>query len=185
MVNILFSNCYIWCSTKNFIIMEMNFYMLFVAALVPMIIGFVWYGPIFANAWMKEMGFTKESLEGTNMVKTLFICYVMSLLVAFALVPLVIHQMGLYSTLAGDPGFNEQSGAAYTYFENFVVTYGDRFRTFKHGAFHGVLFGLFLITPVLTIIAMFEKKSFKYIAINSGYWIATLAIMGGIICQWI
>ena len=37
--------------------MEMNFNVLFLAALVPMIIGFFWYGPLFGNAWMKEMGF--------------------------------------------------------------------------------------------------------------------------------
>ncbi len=164
--------------------MEMNFYIFLIAALVPMTIGFIWYGPLFGNAWMQQMGFTKESLEGTNMVKTLVICFILSVLISFALMPMVIHQMGVYSTLAGEPGFNEQTGAAYTYFERFVTTYGDRFRTFKHGAFHGVLFGVFLILPVLGIQAMFEKKSFKYVAINAGYWIVTLAIMGGIICQW-
>ena len=39
--------------------------------------------------------------------------------------------------------------------------------------------------PILGIQAMFEKKSFKYVAINAGYWIVTLAIMGGIICEWV
>jgi hypothetical protein len=165
--------------------MEMNFIVLFLAALVPMVIGFIWYGPLFGNAWMAQMGFTKESLEGTNMVKTLIISYILSLLVAFALVQMVIHQMGAFSTLAGDPGFNEQTGEAFAYFQDFATKYGDRFRTFKHGAFHGVLYGVFLIVPILGTIALFEKKSFKYVAINAGYWIVTLAIMGGIICQWV
>ena len=165
--------------------MEMNFYIFFLAALVPMIIGSVWYGPLFGKAWMSQMGFTEESLKGTNMLKTLLICYVLSFLIAFALMPMVIHQMGVYSTLAGDPGFGEQTGEAYSYFENFVATYSDRFRTFRHGAFHGVLYGFFLILPVIGIVALFEKKSFKYVAINAGYWIVTLAIMGGIICKWI
>ena len=165
--------------------MEMNFYIFFLAALVPMIIGFVWYGPLFGKAWMNQMGFTEESLKGTNMLKTLLICYVLSFLIAFALMPMVIHQMGVYSTLAGEPGFSEQTGEAYSYFENFIATYSDRFRTFKHGAFHGLLYGFFLILPVIGIIAVFEKKSFKYVAINAGYWIVTLAIMGGIICQWV
>lgn len=164
--------------------MEMNFYIFFLAALVPMIIGFVWYGPLFGKAWISQMGFTKESLKDTNMVKTLLICYVLSLLIAFALMPMVIHQMGVYSTLAGDPGFAEQIGESYSYFESFVANYSDRFRTFKHGAFHGILFGFFLIMPILGIIAVFEKKSFKYVAINAGYWMVTLALMGGIICQW-
>lgn len=164
--------------------MEMNFYIFFLAALVPMVVGFVWYGPLFGKAWMNQMGFTEESLKDTNMVKTLVICYILSILISLALMPMVIHQMGVYSTLAGEPGFAEQSGDAFVYFENFVNTYGDRFRTFKHGAFHGVLNGLFFVMPILGTIAMFEKKSFKYVAINSGYWIVTLAIMGGIICRW-
>lgn len=31
---------------------------------------------------------------------------------------------------------------------------------------------------------MFERKSWKFIFINSGYWIVNLTIMGGIICAW-
>ncbi|WP_299671552.1 DUF1761 domain-containing protein [uncultured Polaribacter sp.] len=163
----------------------MNYLILFLVALVPMITGFIWYGPIFGNAWMKQMGFTKESLKGTNMVKTLIISYILGLFIAFALVQMVIHQMGVFSTLAGDPGFNEQTGEAFTYFQDFLTNYGDRFRTFQHGAFHGVLYGFFLVMPILTVQALFEKKSFKYIAINAGYWMVTLAIMGGIVCQWL
>ncbi|WP_299054381.1 DUF1761 domain-containing protein [uncultured Polaribacter sp.] len=165
--------------------MEMNFYVLFIAALVPMFIGAIWYGPLFGNAWMQQMGFTKESLAGTNMIKTLLICYILSVLVAMALMQMVIHQMGVYSTLAGEPGFNEQTGDAYLYFQDFLATYKDRFRTFKHGALHGVLNGLFFATSILGIQAVFEKKSFKYVAINAGYWIVTLAVMGGIISKWL
>jgi hypothetical protein len=165
--------------------MEMNFIVLFIAALVPIIIGFLWYGPLFGNVWMKEMNFTKESLAGTNMVKMLLICYAVSVLIGSALMQMVIHQMGVYSTLAGDPGFSESTGEAFTYFQDFTTTYGDRFRTFKHGALHGILYGVFLILPILAIQALFEKKTFKYISINAGYWIVSLAIMGGIISEWI
>lgn len=165
--------------------MEMNFYILFISAIVPVIVGSIWYGPLFGKAWMNIMGFTEESLKDTNMVKTLIICFILSFLISLALMPMVIHQMGVFSTLAGEPGFNEQSGDAFVYFENFTNTYGDRFRTFKHGAFHGALNGLFLVMPILGTIALFEKKSFKYVAINSGYWIVTLALMGGVICQWL
>lgn len=150
-----------------------------------MIIGFVWYGPLFGNAWMSEMGFTKESLEGQNMLKILVLSYIFSLLLTFFLQFIVIHQMGLFQTLINEPGFKEETGEAFTYFQNFVGTYGDRFRSFQHGAIHGVMSGMFFVLPVLSIIAMFEKKSFKYVTINAGYWIVTLAIMGGMICQWL
>lgn len=163
--------------------MEMNFLYFFLAALVPLVIGFLWYGPIFGNAWMKEMGFTKESLEGSNMALIFIVSYVFSLLIAFFLLPATIHQMGVFSTLANETGFAEQTGDAWAYFQDFLANYGDRFRTFKHGAFHGVLTGIFLVLPILGTIALFERKSVKYVAINAGYWIVVLAIMGGIICQ--
>lgn len=165
--------------------MEMNFYILFIAAIVPMLMGFVWYGPLFGNAWMNEMGFTKESLEGQNMIKIFVLSYIFSLLVAFFLQFIVIHQMGLFQTLINEPGFGEETGEAFTYFQDFVAKYGDRFRSFQHGAIHGIMSGMFFVLPILSIIAMFEKKSFKYVAINAGYWIVTLALMGGIICQWL
>ncbi|ARV07233.1 hypothetical protein BTO04_11285 [Polaribacter sp. SA4-10] len=164
--------------------MEMNFLALFLTALVPVVIGFIWYGPLLGKAWLKEMGFTKESMERKNRALLFILCYVFSLFIAMFLLPATIHQMGVYSTLAGEPGFAESTGEAFTYFQDFSANYGDRFRTFKHGAFHGALTGVFLVLPVLAIIAMFEKKSVKYIAINAGYWIVSLGIMGGLVCQY-
>ena len=31
--------------------------------------------------------------------------------------------------------------------------------------------------------AMFEAKGFTYITVNAGYWIISLALMGGIVCR--
>ena len=92
--------------------------------------------------------------------------------------------MGAMFTLLDEPGFAEQKGEAFTLFQDFLANYGDRFRTFKHGAFHGVLTGLFLVFPIIAINGMFERKSAKYIAINTGYWIVILAIMGGLVCKY-
>lgn len=164
--------------------MEMNFYVFFLAALVPMVIGSIWYGPLFGKTWMNLMGFTEESLKDANMLKIFGLSYVFSFIVAFGLMPMVIHQMGMYQVLINEPGFAEQTGEAYKLFEQFITSYGDLHRDFKHGALHGGIFALFSITPILSIIALFERKSFKYVAINAGYWVVTLAIMGGVVCQW-
>lgn len=165
--------------------MDFNFLILFASALVPLITGFIWYGPLFQKAWMKEMNFTEESLKGGNMGLIFGLSYVLGLVISAGLMPVVVHQMGIFSTLAGEPGFNEQTGEAFNTFSSLMETYGDRFRTFKHGVLHGGLTGFFIAMPILAIQAMFERKSFKYIAINAGYWIVTLAIMGGIVCQWL
>ena len=148
--------------------------------------GFVWYGPmLFKNAWMKELGFTDESMKGANMGLIFGLSYVLSFLLAFLMQTLVIHQFGAQSTLMGEPGFMEKTGEAYTYIQDFMLKYGDRFRTFGHGALHGGLLGFFIVLPVMGTNALFERKSFRYVAINVGYWIITMAIMGGILCKYV
>lgn len=165
--------------------MEFNILITAVAALVPLVMGFIWYSPmLFEKAWMKEVGFTKESMKGGNMPKIFGITYVLSFLFAFLLQTLVIHQYGVQSTLMGEPGFMEKTGEAYIYFQEFMSNYGNRFRTFGHGALHGGLLGVFVVLPIIGINALFEKQSFKYVAINVGYWAVSLALMGGILCQW-
>ncbi len=165
--------------------METNFLAILGAAFIPMIMGFLWYGPmLFQKAWMKEMNFTEKDLEGGNMLLIFGLSFVFSFMLAFSLQMLVIHQWGVFSTLAGEPGFMDQAGEGFDTYKEFMSNYGDRFRTFKHGALHGVLSGLFIVLPIIGTKALFERKTFKYIAINVGYWVITLALMGGVVCQW-
>jgi hypothetical protein len=67
-------------------------------------------------------------------------------------------------------------------FEAFMADYGNDFRTFKHGALHGTIFGIAGALPIIGTIALFERKSVKYIFVNAGYWIVTLAVMGSLLC---
>jgi hypothetical protein len=159
--------------------MEFNFIAIIVAALVPLIVGFIWYNPkVFGNAWMQASGITEEQIKGGNMAKIFGLALVFAFLLAFMLPTLVNHQMGAVSLTGGD------IENALPSFQAFMDDYGDAFRTFKHGVFHGVLTGIFIALPILGTNALFERKSAKYILINSGYWIVTLGIMGGIICGW-
>jgi hypothetical protein len=164
--------------------MEVNYLYFALAALVPLVMGFLWYGPmLFQKAWMKQLGFTEESMKGGNMAVIFSLCYLFSFMLAFFLQFLVIHQGGVFSTLL-ESGSTELQGDALVYFEDFMTKYGDNYRTFKHGALHGALAGIFMVLPVLATQAMFERKTAKYILINVGYWTVTMALMGGIICQW-
>lgn len=163
--------------------MEFNFMIIAVAAIVPLFMGFLWYNPkLFGNAWMKECGFTLESIGKPNPIIFLW-CYLLSFLLAFILSPFVIHQFGVFSVLINEPGIADSTSEVGAYFADFMAKYGTNFRTFKHGALHGTMVGLFIVIPVMGTNAMFEKKTFKYVMINSGYWIVSIALMGGIICQ--
>ncbi len=69
---------------------DINILAVIAATFSAMIIGALWYGPIFGKAWMKELGFTEESLkEGFNPVKTYGITVLSHFVIAFVLAYLV------------------------------------------------------------------------------------------------
>lgn len=162
--------------------MQLNFFLTTaIAALVPVIIGIVWYNSkIFGTAFMQSIGMNEEkSKKGFNTPIILGLTYVFSFMIAFALSSVVIHQMGFFSMLQNH--FKEP--AVLDFFKTTMITYGGEFRTFKHGALHGGITGVFIALPIIAISAMIERRGFKYIAITAGYWILSLILMGGIICQ--
>jgi hypothetical protein len=42
---------------------DINYVAVLVAGLLSMVIGFIWYGPLFSKPWMKENGFKMEDLK--------------------------------------------------------------------------------------------------------------------------
>jgi hypothetical protein len=166
--------------------MELNWYVSFIASIIPILVGFIWYHPrVFGKAWLKSIHSTEEDLKGRKMLLVFGLCYLFSLMLSIALMPMVIHQMHMFSVFANDATMKDPNSASSLYVKNFFDLYGTNFRTFKHGAFHGALASLFFALPIIGIIALFEKKTFKYVAIHTGYWLVTLALMGGVICNWL
>jgi hypothetical protein len=83
-----------------------------------------------------------------------------------------------------EPGGGDLSAASKVLLEGIMAKYGDAYRSFGHGALHGGIAGFFLALPVLAVNALFERKSFKYIGINAGYWMVSFMLTGGVVCQW-
>ena len=132
----------------------MNWLQLAVAALIPMVTGFLWYGPmLFQNAWMKSIGMTEEKQKQGNMA----VIFGLSFVLAFVLAMFVNYNVD------HDP---------------------ENFATFKHGAFHGSLIGAMCAVPVLVTNSLFEQKTVSNMLINAGYWVITIALMGGLLCAW-
>lgn len=161
--------------------MPTNFYMYFVAALIPMIVGFIYYHPkVAGNAWMKSNGFTMESLEGGNMAVIMGTAYLLSFFLAFGMTGSVIHQSGVASLMM--PEVMESGSAIQQEFNELMVKYGGRYRTFSHGLLHGFFNALFFALPLIGINAAFERRGWKYVLIHFGYWAITLMLMGGLLC---
>ena len=162
--------------------MEMNFYAILVAALTTLVVGSIWYSPVlFGNAWMKETGLTEEELKKRSMLKIFGLTFVFSVLLAMILQVLCVHQFGPLGMIGG-PDFIDSAKPSYA---AFMADYGTVFRTFKHGALHGFMSGLFLAFPMIAINGLFERKSWKYIFIHAGYWTVSMTIMGAIVCGWV
>lgn len=164
---------------------KLNFLIIALAALIPMLTGFIWYNEkIFGNAWKNASGLTDEKIKNANMPLIFGLSYLFSFLAAIAMAPVTIHQFHVFSMLLSEPGIMESGTETNNLFVSLMDKYGNNYRTFKHGAFHGVVISILLIVPVLATNALFERKGAKYILINSGYWILTLALMGGVVCAY-
>ncbi len=156
----------------------MNWPAFIVATLVPMIMGFIWYNPKTPTgaAWIKETQITEEKMKGANMPVIFGLSLLFSFLMNFFIVSHeVIHQYGAFSLTVNNP---EES-------YRLLTDYKHEFRTFSHGMLHGALLGLFFVLPLFATNGMFERKSWKLIWVNVGYWTISLMIMGGILSAWV
>ncbi len=161
--------------------MPFNFYAVLVAALSSFIVGAIWYNPkVFGTIWMNETGMTEEKAQKGNMVKIFGLTFFYSIMLAFIMPTIVIHQMGALGMIGG-PNMIDAAQPSYA---AFLADYGDAFRTFRHGAIHGSMLGIFVALPIIAINGLFDQKSWKYIAVTAGYWIVVMTIMGAIICGW-
>jgi cytochrome b561 len=132
---------------------DINWLSFILTMLIPMAVGFVYYGNFaFGKIWMKSIGMTEEKIKEANMGVTFGISLLMAALMTFFLL-----------------NFNNSLGQE------------GEFDTFGHGAAHGAILSVFLVIPIFVTNGLFEQKSWTSILLNCGYWILTLALMGGVI----
>lgn len=164
----------------------MNFIAIITATFVPVVLGFIWYNPKigFGKAWMQAAEITEDKMKGANMAAIFGFTILLSFFMAMIMQLLVIHQVHVMSLLSNQPDSSDPESQSSQFLKKFVELYSDSYRTFKHGAFHGTIGGFMLALPIIGINALFERKGFKYIAVNAGFWILSMALMGGILCGW-
>ena len=168
-------------------IMEMNVYVFFLTALIPLIIGSIWYNPkVFGNAWMKSSGVTEEQAQSGNMLLIFGLVYVFSVFLSAFFSSWSIHQLSTNGLFATQAGFVDGSNEAMVALVNSINgEFADLHRTFGHGAIHGVIAAVLGALPVISINALFERRGWKYILVHFGYWLLTFALMSGAVCQFL
>ena len=150
-------------------------------ALIPFLVAFAWYHPkaFGGDTWAKLANLTDE--QAANPVKPLklILSILFNFFIALGLYGMCVHQSGVFSLVGGDIDVLTSGTAA-----AFMAEYGDNYLTFKHGALHGGIASVFLALPILGYNMIFERKSGKYLLVNWGFWLISMILMGGVICQW-
>jgi len=154
--------------------------MIFVAALIPFLLGALWYGPLFGKSWMKVNDFTEEYLKKGNMAIIFGVSYLFCVMFSFMMSSFAIHQTSIYGLMM--PEMSEAGSIIQADISDFMSKYGDRHRTFSHGAVHGLFFAIFIALPMIGVNALFERRSWKYIMIHLGYWAVSSMLIGGLLC---
>ena len=127
----------------------MNSYLAIVlAALIPMVLGYIWYHPkVLGTAWMNSLGITEEKLKEGNMG--------MIMGLAFALALFLAWRMNAYASHT-EPGMSQ----------------------FVHGFFHGAYSMGLPAAVVLVSNGLFQRNTATNLIINALYWILALGLMG-------
>lgn len=119
---------------------ELNWLGIVLGALVPMVLGFIWYHPkVFGKAWMKSLKFTDEDMKTGNMPVIFGLVFVMALTLSY-------------------------------YFAMRYHAHGEDSNMIGHAMYHGFMVFGYTGMPVLISNSLFQKNSAINIVINVAYW---------------
>ena len=121
------------------------------AGIVGMVIGVLWYGPLFGKQWIRWMGFTKETIEETKK-KGMISSYALGLL----------GQLASAYSLALLTAFSFQYFGGFSYSLVFWVWFG-------------------IVLPIQMTTVLWEGKSWKLFLLNSAYYLVQLLAMGTVL----
>jgi hypothetical protein len=80
-------------------------------------------------------------------------------------------------------GFMNQEGSAYKDLVYIFELYGKNFRSFRHGAFHGLLNSIFIVFPILVYGRFASGSSWRSVFFQWMFWAICGVTMGGLICE--
>ncbi len=143
--------------------LPINYLAVLVCGIVSLILGFVWYGPLFGKQYMRMQGVTEGQVEGymknpalrRKMMWNYVFTFVLALITAFVLDHLIIFA----SSYPGWSGINGSLFAGFISWRGFVVA------------------------PTMNLI-FFDKKTWSWWFLVNGYYLIQLLLMGTILALW-
>lgn len=134
-----------------------NYLAVLVAAILSMVVGFVWYGFLFRKVWMELMNYTPGNMGHMKMTanKAYTIQFVASLVMAYTL--------------------------------SHVITFASAYMEaggIQVGLSSGFWMWLGFIAPVSLGVVLWENKPWKLWFINASHYLVMLLVMGAILAVW-
>lgn len=141
---------------------EINYLAVLLCGVASIIVGSIWYGPLFGKIWMQSLGMDKMTPEqiakGKKSMPGIYLQQVIA-----ALVVAVVFAYVLWAFSVAQPG--------------------------STGVMAGVQGGFWawlgFVLPIKYGESLWTGRSFKYTAIDVGYWLVMLVIMGLILTAWV
>lgn len=140
---------------------DINLLAVLVAAIASMVIGSIWFGPLFGKTFMEGVGMNQWSAEKKEAMKkkmawTYLQQFILSLLMAYVFAHVV---WGMNVALGRQPDIMSGLSTGLWMWLGFAlpIRYGD---------------------------SLWNGKEFKYTAIDLGYWLVLLLVFGVILSVW-
>lgn len=131
-----------------------NYLAVVLSAIAMVVLGALWYGPLFGKKWRAYMGFTEESMKNMSMTPLM----AMSIMALAALVMSFVlsHVLVFASTYMKVSGASAGLSSAFWMWLGFIV-------------------------PVTLGVVLWEGKSWGLWVLNAGYYLVSLVIAGALL----
>ncbi|MBI3133790.1 MAG: DUF1761 domain-containing protein [Bacteroidetes bacterium] len=131
-----------------------NWFAVVVATLASFALGALWYSLLFKNTWIREVGMSEEAMKQGANMAKIF---------GTCLVLTAVMAFGMAMLIQG---------------------HGAGMINWKEGMLHGLFIGVCFVAASTGINYLYQRKSFLLWAIDAGYQVAFLVLMGAILGAW-
>jgi hypothetical protein len=140
-------------------VVPINYLAILACGVSAMVLGSLWYGPLFGKPWMALMNFQKpaqmDAAAKKKMMRSYGLMFIGSLVMAYVLAHSVVFAEAYLKVSGTEAGLQG-----------------------------GLWNWLGFVVPVSLGTVLWESKPWKLWAINAGYYLVQLCLMGVILANW-
>ncbi len=137
-----------------------NIWALIVTTVVSVVVGTLWYGPLFGKIWMASIGISMPEVVTPEMKKMMFRSYTLVVIGALIMNYVLLHNIVFGEAYLQITGVMAGVQAAFWNWLGFVV-------------------------PATLGSVLWENRPWKYWFITAGYYLVVLLINGIILATWL